>query len=63
VGEIILKRNTFGGCELDISGSGKAKLAGCCDGGNKFSVYVGFVKLFSYLRNYQCFKKGSAWWS
>jgi len=47
VGRMVLKRNTFGGCELDICGSGKAKLAGCCDGGNELSVYVEFVKLFS----------------
>jgi len=45
-GCIILKGNKFGGCELDISGSGKAKVAGCCDDGNEFSVYVEFVKLF-----------------
>lgn len=36
----------FGGCEFDIFGSGKAKLAGCCDDGNELSVYVEFVKLF-----------------
>jgi len=37
-GCIILKRNKFGGCELDIFGSGKAKLTGCCDDGNELSV-------------------------